>query len=52
MTRKHFKEEDIVGILRQIKLDLAGGSTIELEHFQFILTHSHLQQRSFCIPLV
>ena len=25
MTRKRFSEEDILGILRQIELDLAGG---------------------------
>ena len=30
MTRKRFSEEDILGILRQVELDLAGGSTVEL----------------------
>ena len=30
MTRKRFSEEDILGILRQIELDLAGGSTVEM----------------------
>ncbi|MDP7625037.1 MAG: transposase, partial [Rhodospirillales bacterium] len=29
MTRKRFSEEDILGILRQIELDLAGGGTVE-----------------------
>ena len=29
MTRKRFSEEDILGILRQIELDLAGGVTVE-----------------------
>ena len=29
MTRKRFSEEDIIGILRQIELDLAG-STVEI----------------------
>jgi len=30
MTRKRFSEEDILGMLRQIELDLAGGSAVEL----------------------
>ena len=30
MTRKHFSEEGILGILRQIELELATGSTVEL----------------------
>ena len=30
MTRKRFSEEDILGILRQIELDLAGGRTVEM----------------------
>ncbi len=30
MTRKRFSEEDILGILRQIELDLAGGSNVEM----------------------
>ena len=29
MTRKRFSEEDILGILRQIDLDLASGGTVE-----------------------
>ena len=29
MTRKRFSEEDILGILRQIELDLASGVTVE-----------------------
>ena len=29
MTRKRFSEEDILGILRQIELELASGSTVE-----------------------
>ena len=29
MTRKRFSEEDILGLLRQIELDLAGGVTVE-----------------------
>lgn len=29
MTRKRFSEEDILNILRQVKLDLAAGSTVE-----------------------
>tara|TARA_B100001121_G_C18588730_1_gene573521 strand:- start:688 stop:975 length:288 start_codon:yes stop_codon:yes gene_type:complete len=29
MTRKRFSEEDILGILRQIDLDLASGGTLE-----------------------
>ncbi len=29
MTRKRFLEEDILGILRQVELDLAGGNTVE-----------------------
>ena len=29
MTRKRFSEEDILNILRQVKLDLATGSTVE-----------------------
>ena len=29
MTRKRFSEEDILGILRQIELELAGGATVE-----------------------
>ena len=29
MTRKRFSEEDILGILRQIELDLASGSTVD-----------------------
>ena len=28
MTRKRFSEEDILGILRQIELDLAGGRAL------------------------
>jgi hypothetical protein len=30
MTRKHFSEVDILGVLRQIELELATGSTVEL----------------------
>jgi len=30
MTRKRFSEEDILGILRQIELELSSGSTVEL----------------------
>ena len=30
MTRKRFSEEDILGILRQIELDLAGGCNVEI----------------------
>ena len=30
MTRKRFSEEDILGILRQIELDLAGGGTVQM----------------------
>jgi putative transposase len=30
MTRKRFSKEDILGILRQIELNLAGGSAVEL----------------------
>ncbi len=30
MTRKRFSEEDILGILRQIELDLAGGGAVEM----------------------
>ena len=30
MTRKRFSEEDILGILRQIELDLSGGSAVEM----------------------
>ena len=29
MTRKRFSEEDILHILRQVELDLAGGKTVE-----------------------
>ena len=29
MTRKRFSEEDILGILRHIDLDLASGGTVE-----------------------
>ena len=29
MTRKRFSEEDILGLLRQIELDLASGSSVE-----------------------
>ena len=29
MTRKRFSEEDILNILRQVELDLAGGTTVE-----------------------
>ena len=29
MTRKRFSEEDILGILRQIELELASGGTVE-----------------------
>ncbi len=29
MTRKRFSEEDILGILCQIELDLASGVTVE-----------------------
>ena len=29
MTRKRFSEEDILGMLRQIELDLASGSSVE-----------------------
>ena len=29
MTRKRFSVEDILNVLRQVKLDLAGGSTAE-----------------------
>ena len=29
MTRKRFSEEDILNILRQVELDLAGGKTVE-----------------------
>jgi len=29
MTRKRFSEEDILGILCQVELDLAGGGTVE-----------------------
>ena len=29
MTRKRFSEEDILRILRQIELELAGGVTVE-----------------------
>ena len=29
MTRKRFSEEDILGILRQIELDLSSGETVE-----------------------
>ena len=29
MTQKRFSEEDILGILRQIELDLASGVTVE-----------------------
>ena len=29
MTRKGFSEEDILGILRQIELDLSSGETVE-----------------------
>ena len=30
MTRKKFSEEDILGILRQIELELADGSNVEM----------------------
>ena len=30
MTRKRFSEEAILGILRQIELDLAGGGAVEM----------------------
>jgi putative transposase len=30
MTRKRFSEEDILGILRHVKLELSSGSTVEL----------------------
>ena len=30
MTRKRFSEEDILGILRQIELELSSGSTVGL----------------------
>ena len=30
MTRKRFSEEDILSVLRQIELDLSGGSSVEL----------------------
>jgi transposase-like protein len=30
MTRKRFSEEDILEILRQIELDLSGGSAVEM----------------------
>ena len=29
MTRKRFSEEEILNVLRQVELDLAGGSTVE-----------------------
>ena len=29
MIRKHFSEEDILNILRQVEMDLAGGKTVE-----------------------
>ena len=29
MTRKRFSEDDLLGILRQIDLDLASGGTVE-----------------------
>ena len=29
MARKRFSEEDILGLLRQIELDLASGSSVE-----------------------
>lgn len=29
MTRKRFSEEDILNILRQVEMDLAGGNTVE-----------------------
>ena len=29
MTRKRFSEEDILGLLRQIELELASGGTVE-----------------------
>jgi len=29
MTRKRFSEEDILGILRQIELELSAGGTVE-----------------------
>ena len=29
MTRKRFSEEDILNILRQVEMDLAGGATVE-----------------------
>jgi len=30
MTRKRFSEEDILGVLRQIELELASGGTVEM----------------------
>ena len=30
MTRKRFSEEDILGILRQIGLELASGGMVEI----------------------
>ena len=30
MTRERFLEEDTLGILRQVELDLAGGCTVEI----------------------
>jgi len=30
MTRKRFSEEDILNVLRQIELDLSGGSSVEM----------------------
>jgi hypothetical protein len=29
MTRKRFAEEDVLGILRQIELNLSSGGTVE-----------------------
>ncbi len=30
MTRKRFSEEDILGILRQIELELSSGNTVDM----------------------
>ena len=35
MTRKRFSEEDILGILRQIELELSAGGTVETAVRQF-----------------
>jgi len=44
MTRKRFSEEGILGILRQIELELASGVTVETA---IRTTHKHYRVDSF-----